>query len=44
MKARIKELHPCDIPEIAALPVTDRHPDYFAWIDAEPERELPRPR
>lgn len=35
LEARIKELHPYDVPEIAALPITDGSPEYLAWIDAE---------
>lgn len=30
----IRSRHPYELPEILAVPVTDGHPDYLAWIDA----------
>jgi periplasmic divalent cation tolerance protein len=30
----IRELHPYDLPEIIALPITRGLPDYLNWIDA----------
>ncbi len=32
LAARIAELHPYQVPEILALPVTDGHPPYLAWL------------
>lgn len=32
IRSRILELHPYELPEIIAVPVTDGHPDYLAWI------------
>jgi periplasmic divalent cation tolerance protein len=29
---RIPELHGYDVPEILALPVTEGHPPYLAWV------------
>lgn len=31
---RIRDLHPYEVPEIVALPISDGHPDYLAWIGA----------
>ena len=33
LRAKVVELHPYDVPEIIALPITDGHPPYLAWID-----------
>ena len=30
--ARLKELHPYEVPEIIQLAVTDAHPAYLAWV------------
>jgi periplasmic divalent cation tolerance protein len=32
LAARIAELHPYEVPEIIALPMTDGHPPYLAWL------------
>ena len=32
VRARIRELHSYETPEIVALPVTAGDPDYLAWI------------
>jgi periplasmic divalent cation tolerance protein len=32
IRSRILELHPYELPEIIAVPVTEGHPDYLAWI------------
>ena len=29
---RVKELHPCEVPEIIALPIIGGNPDYLKWI------------
>jgi uncharacterized protein involved in tolerance to divalent cations len=35
LEARIRELHPYELPEIVALPVALGLPDYLNWIAAE---------
>jgi periplasmic divalent cation tolerance protein len=35
LEETIKALHPYDVPEILAVPVTSGNPDYLAWLDAE---------
>ena len=30
---RMKELHPYDVPEIIALPISRGLPDYLAWVN-----------
>jgi periplasmic divalent cation tolerance protein len=32
IEAAIRALHPYDVPEIVALPVSDGHAPYLAWI------------
>ena len=32
LRDRIRELHPYDVPEIIAVPITDADPAYLAWI------------
>ena len=34
LEARLKELHPYEVPEIIALPVTAGLPDYLNWVHA----------
>lgn len=43
LEAAIREHHPYELPEIAALPITHGLPDYLAWIAAEtaPEKNTP---
>ena len=42
LQARIKELHPYDVPEIIALPIVDGNADYLRWIEeAVAERITP---
>ena len=31
-QARLRALHPYEVPEILRLPVTDGWPDYLAWV------------
>lgn len=31
--ARIKELHPYEVPEIIQIAVKDAHPGYLAWVN-----------
>lgn len=33
LQSAIVELHPYELPEVIAVPVTDGLPDYLAWID-----------
>lgn len=33
--ARLRELHPYDVPEIVAVPVVGGNPDYLTWVTAE---------
>jgi len=35
LEAKIRELHPYEIPEIIALPVTRALPAYLNWVAAE---------
>ena len=35
LEKRIAELHPYDVPEIVALPVTHGLPAYLAWVAEE---------
>lgn len=32
LSARLRDLHPYDLPEIIALPVTHGLPDYLQWV------------
>jgi periplasmic divalent cation tolerance protein len=32
LQARIRELHPYDVPEIIAVPILHGDPDYLKWI------------
>ena len=32
MRAKLKALHPYDVPEIVALPVSDGLPEYLEWV------------
>ena len=34
LRARLRELHPYDTPEIIALPIVDGDPTYLRWIGA----------
>ncbi len=34
LRARLRELHPYETPEIIALPIVDGDPDYLRWIEA----------
>ena len=34
LRARLRELHPYDTPEIIALPIVDGDPAYLRWIEA----------
>ncbi len=33
LRARIRELHPYEVPEIIALPILDGDPGYLSWIE-----------
>ena len=35
LEARIRELHPYDVPEIIALPISHGLPDYLNWVASE---------
>ena len=35
-EARLKSLHPYDVPELVALPVAAGLPDYLRWVCANP--------
>ena len=35
LEARVRALHPYDVPCVIALPVVDGNPDYLMWIRAE---------
>lgn len=32
--AKLRELHPYEVPEILALPIADGDPDYLKWVAA----------
>ena len=34
-QARLRALHPCEVPEILQVPVSDGWPDYLAWVAAQ---------
>ena len=34
LRARLRELHPYDTPEIIVLPIADGDPAYLRWIEA----------
>ena len=33
LRQRLRELHPYEVPEIIAVPITDGDPSYFQWIE-----------
>jgi periplasmic divalent cation tolerance protein len=33
VRALLLEVHPYEVPEVIALPVTGGHPPYLSWID-----------
>lgn len=33
-QARLRALHPYDVPEILQIPITDGWPGYFSWVEA----------
>jgi periplasmic divalent cation tolerance protein len=35
LQARLKELHPYEVPEVLALPIASGSPEYLAWLDEE---------
>jgi periplasmic divalent cation tolerance protein len=35
LRARVVELHPYQVPEIIALPLTDLHAPYLDWLRAQ---------
>ena len=35
LEARLKELHPYQVPEFIALPIDSGSPEYLGWLDAE---------
>ncbi len=37
-QARLRALHPYEVPEILQLPVSDGWPDYLAWVAAQTDR------
>ena len=39
LEARIRELHPYEVPEIIAVPVENGLPAYLQWVDAETRLE-----
>ncbi len=32
LSTRLRQLHPYDLPEIIAVPITDGLPDYLSWV------------
>ncbi len=39
VEERIRQLHPYEVPEIVALPITAASAAYLAWIDSEVARQ-----
>ncbi|MCL4195505.1 MAG: divalent-cation tolerance protein CutA [Thermoguttaceae bacterium] len=39
VEERIRQLHPYEVPEIVALPITAASAAYLAWIDGEVARQ-----
>lgn len=39
LRERILALHPYDVPEILALPVTEGHGPYLRWVEEEVEAD-----
>ncbi len=37
LEAKLKELHPYDVPEIIALPINRGSEKYLGWVDEETE-------
>jgi len=35
LEARLKELHPYEIPEFISLPIASGSPEYLGWLDTE---------
>jgi periplasmic divalent cation tolerance protein len=40
LEARIRELHPYQVPEIIAVPIVQADPKYLEWIQEELETEI----
>lgn len=40
VEAAIKALHPYDLPEIIALPITAGLPAYLAWVASETKKDV----
>ncbi len=34
-RARIRQLHPYQVPEVIAVPLTDGDPDYLRWLSEQ---------
>ena len=32
VRERLRELHPYEVPELVAMPISDGSPDYLAWM------------
>jgi len=39
LEAKIREIHPYDVPEIIALPITHGLPAYLDWLSAETRQD-----
>ena len=40
LEARIRELHPYEVPEIMAVPIMQADPKYLEWIQEELETDI----
>jgi periplasmic divalent cation tolerance protein len=40
LEARLRELHPYEVPEIIALPILQADPKYLEWIQEELETDI----
>ena len=39
LRARLRELHPYETPEIIAVPIVEGDPDYLRWVEASVRRD-----
>lgn len=39
IETALKSVHPYEVPEILAMPISDGSPDYLAWLAAETRQE-----
>ena len=42
LQARLREIHPYEVPECIALDISAGLPDYLRWLSQETDKRLPR--